>query len=564
MKILAIYPYMHISSSAIIINGKIVCASPEERFNRNKMSTDFPSKSIEWCLKYSNLKWSDIDIIAVPWNPGINIKNSSDRWLKTIRWRGELLSNIPSQIMKMQKDEIISPMEIKWNNNRVIFFNHHECHAAYSLFQSPFKNADIITIDGHGEIESCFIGYNQNNKIIKKFSVNYPHSLGLFYGTITEFLGFKPDSDEWKVMALQSFNNGKNIYQKKMDSLIKKTNNGFELDLSYFNYYLFDKQKHFYSKKFENLFGPKRNKDEKLKLKHYQIASALQKKFTEILLHLIKISKKNSKNKNLIISGGAAMNSVANGLLDNISDYKDTWIGYAPDDSGVAIGAGLLANYKFSKKPRVVKEIKTNYFGPGFSFNETERILKKNKIDYIKPKNIYNYAATEISKGKLIGLFQNKMEFGHRALGNRSIIADPRNPKIKDTINKAVKYRESFRPFAPAVLEEHQQKIFKIRKKRKVYFMERVYEIKKSWQNKIPAVTHTDGTGRIQTVSKSTNLNFYKYIQEFYKITNIPILLNTSFNVNGEPIVMTPEDAIRTFYSCGLDILILDKFVITK
>jgi len=564
MKILSIYPYMHISSAAIIVDGKIICASPEERFNRIKMSTDFPTKSIEWCLKYAKLKWSDIDVIAVPWNPGINIKNSSDRWLKTIRWRGELLSNIPSQIMKMQKDEDISPMEISWNNNKVIFFNHHECHAAYSFFQSPFKNADVITIDGHGEIESCFMGSYSNNKILKKSSVRYPHSLGLFYGTITDYLGFKPDSDEWKVMALQSFNKGKNIFDKKINNLIKKTNNGFELDLSYFDYYLFDKQKNFYSKKLEKLFGPARNKDERLKTKHFQIAAALQNKFFEILLHLIKITKKNSKNTNLIISGGAAMNSVANGILDETKFYKDTWIGYAPDDSGVAIGAGLLAHHKFSKQKRSIKEIKTNYFGPGYRTDEIKNILLKNKINFFKPKSIYNFAAKEITKGKLIGLFQNKMEFGHRALGNRSIIADPRNPKMKDTINKAVKYRETFRPFAPAVLEEFQQKIFKIRDKRKVYFMERVYQIKSNWQKKIPAVTHSDGSGRIQTVSKQTNKEFYNFINEFYKITKVPVLLNTSFNVNGEPIVMTPEDAIKTFYSCGLDILILNEFVVTK
>ena len=310
--------------------------------------------------------------------------------------------------------------------------------------------------------------------------------------------------------------------------------------------------------------GPPRKKNDKLITKHFQIAAALQNKFLDILLHLIKISKKNSKNKNLIISGGAAMNSVANGLLDKTSYYNDTWVGYAPDDSGVAIGAGLLANSKFSKKKRVIKEVKTNYFGPGYKKEETENILIKNKIKYFKPKDIYKFVAKEIINGKLIGLFQNKMEFGHRALGNRSIIADPRNTKMKDIINKAVKYRETFRPFAPAVLEEHQRKIFKISNKRKVYFMERVYQIKSNWKKKIPAVTHVDGSGRIQTVSKQTNLEFYNYINEFYKLTNIPVLLNTSFNVNGEPIVMSPEDAIKTFYSCGLDILILNEFVVTK
>lgn len=564
MKILSIYPFMHLSSAALIIDGKVVCASPEERFDRRKMSTEFPVRSIEWCLKYSKLRWEDIDAIAIPWNPGLNIKNSSGRWINNMRWRGELLSNIPAHIMKMQGNEISTPIKISWNKNNLVFLNHHECHASFGFFQSPFKNADLISIDGHGEIESCYIGEGRDKKIYKKFSVNYPHSIGLFYGTITDFLGFKPDSDEWKVMALQSFTKDSSIYKKKIDKLIKKTDKGFELDLSYFNYYLFDKQKNFYSDKFIELFGQPRKRNEKIKKKHLSIAFALQKKFEEILLHLIKLSKKNSKNKYLVISGGAAMNSVANGLLDKIKDYQDTWIGYAPDDSGVSIGAGLLAYNLLNKSKRKVSEVKHNYFGPEFNNNYIKQFLLNNKIKFLEPKNIYKLTAELISQNKLVGLFQNRMEFGHRALGNRSIIADPRNVKMKEIINSAVKYRESFRPFAPAILKEFQDKVFEIKKNRNVFFMERVLKIKKEWQKKIPAVTHSDGSGRLQTVCDKINPEFYRYISEFYNITGVPVLLNTSFNLNGEPIVSSPSDAIKTFFSCGLDVLIINKFLILK
>ncbi len=565
MKILSIYPYTHISSSALIIDGKVFCASPEERFNRKKMSTDFPIHSANWCLENAKISWDDLDYIVVPWNPQININDASSRWVSDIRWRGELLSNIPINLMRMQKNEPSNSMSVNWGNNQLIYFNHHDCHAAFGYYQSGFKEAAILTIDGHGEKETSVLSAGNKNGIKKISSINYPHSLGLFYGTFTDYLGFKADSDEWKVMALSSFNS-KNInkYYKLISQTISKTKNGFELDLTYYNYYLFDRQRNFYSKKLVDLIGQPRIKNSKILDRHYGIAGALQKIYEEYLLHLIKILRKNIKFNNLIISGGAAMNCVANAKIEFLKYYKDVYVGYAPDDLGVSIGAGLLAFNKFSKKPINNIQVKSNYLGPSYDAKTIEEKLISYKIKYRKSLNIYKETAQQIADGKLVGWFQGKMEFGHRALGNRSILADPRKAKTKDFINAAVKFRESFRPFAPATLEEYVDQIFIKPNSSKVYFMEKVYKINKFWEKKLKAVSHIDGSGRVQTVSKKTNLKFYKLIDNFKSITGIPVLLNTSFNLNNEPIVMTPDDAIRTFYSCGLDILVLDNFIIYK
>ncbi len=565
MKILSIYPYTHISSAALIIDGKVVSAAQEERFNRKKMSTDFPTKTIEWCMKKNNLKFKDIDLITVPWNPQKNINHVSKRWIDQLRWRGEMLTNVPGNLMRIINEDSGDYLNISWGKNKLKFIDHHLCHASFGYYQSGFKNADILTIDGHGETETCFFG-NAKGKIIKKLlSIEYPHSIGLFYGTFTEFLGFKPDSDEWKVMALSS-KDKKNIYDQKISKLYKLTTTGFELDLTYFNYYTFDRREHMFSNKFIGLFGKQRKKDFKLSKKDFQIASAMQRHFEKIVIHLLNILKKIGNSKNLILGGGAAMNCVMNGKIDSLNTYKDSHISYAPDDSGVSVGAGLYVYYNFNKKKVILnnKETTNCYFGPSYSNDEIKTTLNQNKINFKKENDICKFTAKSLSEGKLIGWFQGRMEFGHRALGNRSILADPRKKNVKDTINKAIKFRENFRPFAPAVLEEHQKILMHIPNDRKVFFMERAYEFKKKWTKKIPGVVHHDNTGRIQTVSKKINPLFHNLINEFYKITDTPVLLNTSFNLNGEPIVMSPSDAIKTFYSCGLDILVLGNYVIQK
>ena len=565
MKILSIYPYLTISSAALLINGKIVSASCEERFNRNKMSTAFPINAINWCLKNNNLSFEDLDLITVPWNPQRNINDASYRWSSDMRWRGEMITNIPLYLSRMMNTNPSNEFFQSFYKNKVkiSYYDHHLCHAAFGYYNSKFSNADILVIDGRGEEDTCFTGYVSNNKFVKTGSVAYPHSIGIFYSSITNFLGFNPGTDEWKVMSLASYSKSTNRYDKLLEDLIYLTPEGFEVNLSYFDYYNFDRKKFLFNKKLLNLLGPNRKLNEKINSKHIQIAGALQRLFEKAMYHMVRITKKRGKFSNLIVSGGAAMNSVFNGKLDKYNMYKDTHISFAPDDSGVTIGAAYYGYYK-NKKIKNKTEVTDNFYGPSYSDDNVKKILDNFKIKYKKSKNIYLETAKHLSEGKIIGWFQDKMEFGQRALGNRSILCDPRKKNFQDKVNKAVKFRESFRPFAPAILHEKANDVFEKPKQRNIYFMERVYKIKKKWHKIIPAVTHIDGTGRLQTVNKDIHKKFYNLIKEFYKITDVPVLLNTSFNLNGEPVVMKPEDAIKTFYSCGLDILVIGNYIIKK
>ena len=565
MKILSVYPWTHISSSALMINGKVVTGSPEERFNKIKYSTAFPIQSADWCLKNNNLKWEDLDLIVVPWNPMHNINHANSRWDSTMTWRGQMLSHVPTNIMRAIKGNAEKQMEVSFGKTRIIYMNHHDCHAASAIYCSPFNTCDYLTIDGHGELETCTAGTFSNKKIKKNDFVLYPHSVGLFYGSLTNFLGFRPDQDEWKTMALASSSKTENIYDNKMKKLFKLTNKSFELDLSYFDYYLFDKRADFYNSKFVQEFGQPRKPGSKLNQRHSDIAGALQRSFEKIVFHLLNVLKKNgTKSGNLVLAGGAAMNCVFNGLLDEKKIYKNNFIPPWPDDLGVTIGALYLANQKYNAKKIKPKRIRSAYLGPSYNDDKILDTINKFKLKYKKPKNLLAYTAGEIAKKKLIGWFQGKMEFTHRALGNRSILADPRGKSIQNTINSAVKYRESFRPFAPAVLEEDAHEIFHLDKNMKIDFMEKAVKVRKNWRGKIPAVTHVDNTARVQTVSKDYNKMFYELLKEFKKQTNVPVLVNTSFNLNGQPIVLDPSDAIKTFYTCGLDILVIGSYVIEK
>tara|TARA_X000000950_G_C13909288_1_gene658299 strand:- start:601 stop:2301 length:1701 start_codon:yes stop_codon:yes gene_type:complete len=565
MKILSLYPWTHISSSALMVNGKIVSAAPEERFTRKKWTTDFPINSANWCLKNSKLSWSDLDLIAIPWNPGLNISSASSRWDSNISWRGEMLSNIPSNILKATKNYNPSVMNLSFDKTKIVYLNHHDCHAASAVFVSPFKKCDYLTIDGHGEVETCLMGNFDGKKLNNFHSISYPHSVGLLYGTFTDFLGFKPDNDEWKTMALASFSKKENSFDKKFLEVYELKQNGFELNLSYFDFYLFDRKPNFYNKKLEKLFGKPRKKNEKITKRHHEIAGALQRTFEKIVFHLLKITKRyGGKSNNIVLAGGAAMNCVFNGRMEKVNIYKNNFVPPWPDDLGVSIGATLLANKNLKKIKKNFLFNKSVYLGPKYSDREIEILLRRYGLKFKKLSKMHSYIADKISKGYLIGWFQDRMEFTHRALGNRSILADPRNKDTQNIINKAVKYRESFRPFAPAVLGEKAHEIFDIKKGKKIEFMEKAVMVKNNWKKKIPAVTHIDGTARVQTVFKNYNPKFYNLIKEFYKLTSVPILVNTSFNLNGEPIVENPSDAIRTFHTCGLDILVLGNYIIEK
>lgn len=567
MKILGICSDIFITSAVLLEDGKVIAGAAEERLVRQKMFRGFPTNAIKYCLKEAKCSLEDIDCIALGWNPGLHLKPSNLRFGSVVRWRGELLHTIPHALLSLAKSNDIDYVEqsIKQaaKEIKVIYVTHHDSHAANAFLISPFKESAILTIDGRGEEDTAGFFTGKDNKIEELKLIKFPHSLGLFYGTFTEFLGFTPHSDEWKVMALAGKHFEKNRYYKKVRNLINLLPNGtFELDLRYFSYYLGDRN-YWYSPKFIKIFGMPRTEGEELSDRHYEVAEALQMVSEETVIHMLDWLYKKSGMENIAVSGGFFMNSVFNGKILQKTKFKKVFISSCPDDSGTSLGAALYVyNHILGRKQR--EEQIHNYYGPKFSDSEIKETLDKYKIRYAYIENIEKYAAKFIFEGKIVGWFQGRMEFGQRALGNRSILADPRDPAMKDKVNKAVKYREAFRPFAPSILEDQVSEYFECDKDARVPFMEKVFMIKSEKRKIIPAVTHIDGSGRLQTVKKQVNPRYYRLIAEFEKLSGIPIVLNTSFNLKGEAIVCTPTDALRTFFSCGLDVLVLGNFVVVK
>ena len=569
MKVLGVCYDVWIASAAIIEDGQVIAAAPEERFSRIKQDREFPKKAIEYCLKAANCTFKEMDYITLGWNPGNHIKRYNPRFSKTIRWRAEYLYTFPNSIFQFVDHKVVRGIESQYffddSRCNIIYADHHLSHAANAFFLSPYKEAAIFCSDGRGEDETGLYGIGRGNEIVRLQSVLFPNSIGLFYMAFTEYLGFLPHSDEWKVMALGAYvEHEDNPFYEKIKRTIRVTEDGqVEIDLKYFTFFLSD-QLNFFSKILVEEFGPARGRDEPLEKRHYLIASALQRWTEEMLVDSLNHLHRITKLKNLVVNGGVFMNSLFNGKILRRTNFESVFIPSCPDDSGTCIGSALLAyNQKAGKQARRFTQTH-NYWGPGYSDDEIKRTLDAYKIKYHLLQDPEKSAAKAIADGKIIGWFQGKMEFGQRALGNRSILCDPRDASMKDKVNSAIKYRESFRPFAPSILEEEVRNYFDIEEGVSVPFMERVYPILPEKRKVIPAVTHADGTGRLQTVHKDTNPKYHRLISEFGRITGVPVVFNTSFNLNGEPIVCSPKDAIRTFYSCGMDCLFLGKFLIEK
>lgn len=553
------------ASSALIKDGKILAAITEERLNRQKHSKSFPIESIKECLKIAGLKFEDIDMITTGWNPSIHLQKLFSSRSNAIRFRPEYLYSVPNFLMQLHKGNAVknnSFTEINLLDNQIHlrYVNHHLAHAASSFYLSSFKESAILSVDGFGEKETVFFGMGKGSKISHIKSIYSPHSIGIFYLALTEFLGFQPNSDEWKVMGASAYGNpGK--YYHKIKSLVKFDANGnFEMDGSYFDYFSFD-SKHSYSDKMVQLLGEPRESSAKITQRHYDIAAAAQKVTEDAMFSLLDFLYNETSCKNVVLSGGVAMNSLLNGKITSCTDFENVFVSPFPDDNGVSVGSALYYYHHIMNKPRT-KQFVSNYLGPGFSNDFIKSELEKSKIKYSHEKDVCKAAARYIADGRIIGWFQGRMEFGQRALGNRSILADARAKDMKDKINLAIKFREPFRPFAPSILEEHYHEYFE--NAAPTPFMEKIFFIKKDKRDIIPAVTHVDGTGRLQTVTKEQNRLYWTLIDDFRKITNVPLILNTSFNLKGEPIVCTPNDAIRTFYSCGLDALFIGDYVIDK
>lgn len=566
-KILGIAHDLIPSTSVLMIDGEIIAGAAEERFSRLNKDRSFPSKSTEFCLKQGMISIDEVDAVAIPWNPGIHMKKFNPVLSSRRRWRGEFLYSIPDNIFKLFPEKEIGTLSQTFSVNgksmEFYYIDHHLCHAANAFYLSPFRRAAILTVDGRGEEKTCLFAVADEHGIRELDSILVPHSLGSFYSTYTDFLGFNPESDEWKVMALSAYNiHDERTYQFIRNSVNLLNDGKFELDISLYSEIIHE-QRNYYTGKLVTAFGSPRKKNGEIEKRDIYIACAMQKVFEETMTHMLAHAHKITGMEDIALSGGCLMNSVFNGKICRLSPFKNVFISSCPDDSGESIGAALYLHHEILKKPKRLAQ-RENYYGPGFTNEEISDYIRKYALRAEYAENIEQITARYIHEGRLVGWFQGRMEFGPRALGNRSILCDPRSDAMKDKVNLAVKYRESFRPFAPAILEERVREYFLVDSSANVPFMEKVYPIIPGKRSLIPAVTHVDGTGRLQSVSREINPRFYGLIQEFEKLSGIPIILNTSFNLNGEPIVADPEDAIRTFYSCGLEVLVMGNYIIKK
>lgn len=556
------------SSAAIFQNNKIVFAVAEERITRDKNSRSFPINAIQECLNYLGLKCiSEIDAICISWNPAINMKNiNMSGFTAWRRYDPEWLYIAPNNLLKLLQNDFaqdVSAFSLDPNKKpQILYVEHHLSHAANAIFNSGFEECACLISDEYSENFSfSFIQYkNRQIQVLKQ--IEFPYSLGAVYSMATEFLGFTPDSDEWKVMGASAY--GQPVFFEKLNDIIywDGTANELHIDLQYMNHYNL-KVGTYITKKFEQYIGfPKRDKNGKMEQIHFDFAASVQKLFEVVMFSILDELHDRTQSDHLVVSGGSFMNSLFNGKILSHTPFRNLYIPYAPADNGNAMGSAMWAAHSLYKID--MKKHDNPYLGLEFSNDHIEELLRKYKLTYQKVNNVEQFTAELLTKKLIIGWFQGRMEFGERALGNRSILADPRDKGMQDKINNTIKYREKFRPFAPAILDECVEEYFEIPKDVESPFMEQVYNIIPEKKELIPAVVHHDGTGRVQTVSKHRNERFYKLIEEFYKITDIPIIVNTSFNLNGEPIVYTPEDAIRTFFTSGLDVLVMNEYVISK
>jgi len=569
MTVLGISAYFHDSAAALVKDGAVIAAAEEERFNRIKHYSGFPIFACKYCLEQAGMTINDVDKVVFYEKPFLKFEriirshiNYAPKGLRTFlkampTWLKDKL-NMRSTIMRELKDAFgFSPS--------VEFCHHHLSHAALSYYTSPYESCAILVIDAVGEdATTSIIKATRNSFEIVENQV-FPHSLGLLYSAFTYYLGFKVNSDEYKVMGLAPYGDKKSEEYKSFKETIVNDivtiHDGGNIELKEQNFAFMYADRMVKDNRWQRLFGiPKRKPNEPLTFTHANIALAIQDVTEEIMLKMARYAKDITGEENLCVVGGCALNCAAIGKLYLSSKPGSVYVPYAPGDDGAAIGCALIASGSKDRKA----SNRVPYWGPSYSDDEVRNTLVATNLQYeyiAEYKELCHIVAQELANSLIIGWLQDRMEFGPRALGNRSILADPRQTHMKDKVNTIIKFRESFRPFAPAVLAEHANDIFECDVESP--YMSTTFKLKRN-QQEYPAITHVDNTSRIQTVSSVQNEKFYELLYAFYELTGCPLLLNTSFNVMGEPIVCSPSDAIRTFTESGIDILVINNFIIRK
>lgn len=600
-KILGISAYYHDAAACILMDGKIVAAAQEERFTRIKHDASFPAHAIKYCLKETNTQLNELDAIVFYDKPLLKFERLLETYY-AFAPKG-LLSFITAMPVWLSEKLFLKKQLYQGLKNignfdkqkvKLLFPEHHLSHAASAFYPSSFEEAAVLTVDGVGEWTTASIGYGQGKDITFLKEMHFPHSLGLFYSAVTYFLGFQVNSGEYKVMGLAPYGNPKAEETKNFVHQLKKhliqINEDGSVWLNQKNYRYAIGLRMLRDRKWEKILGiAKRKAESPLEQSHANLALAVQLITEEAVLAMAKEAKRLTQSENICLAGGVALNCVANGKLAESKLFKNIYIQPAAGDAGGALGAALCAHYLFFDENRLVDSSKYDemngaYLGPSFKNEEVQQMIEKfdAKAHLYNNRNPLNQQVAEaLSKGKVVGWFQDKMEFGPRALGNRSILGDPRDPEMQKTLNLKIKFRESFRPFAPSVLAEKTKNYFKLQGEspymllvakvdeqvRKEFSEDYNVPFKdrlKQERSSIQAVTHMDYSARVQTVHQNTNPKYYELIATFEKLTGTPLLVNTSFNVRGEPLVCSPEDAYRCFMATAMDLLVIQDYVFIK
>lgn len=562
MIVLGISCFYHDAAAALVRDGELIAAAEEERFTRRKHDSDFPIQAIRYCLDQAGIGIEEVDYIAFYEKPLVKF----NRILETIlaRWPLTYTSWVRSMpIWLLNKLHIAKVVRKQLKTDKDIYYcQHHLSHAASSFLVSPFEEAAIITADGVGEWATTAWGTGRGTEIQIQKEIRFPHSVGLLFSAITAYLGFRVNDAEWKVMGLAPY--GKPTFLDKFREVVEIRDDGsFRLNMKYFSFT--HSTTRTFNRRWERLFGqPQRPREAELADFHRDIAHSGQKIVEEIMVKMATHVHQQTGLDNLCLAGGVALNCVANWRILQESGFKNIYIQPAAGDSGGALGTAFYVYNTVLRQPRRFV-MKHTLWGPGFSQEQVVETLHRSEAVYETVENeeeLIDRAARMIADGQVVGWFQGRMEFGPRALGSRSLLADPRNPRMKDIINSKVKFREAFRPFAPAVLKEQAHEYFEMPAGMDAPFMLLVPKVRAEKRSLIPAVTHEDGTGRVQTLTPQENGLFYRLVRRFGELTGVPVVINTSFNVRGEPIVCTPQDAYHTFVSTGIDVLIMGNCVV--